>query len=146
MSLKSPCADTPVRRSPARGRQTRRCADTPVEVRGRETRRYADPPLTPPQPNPIYADTPIHKGNADTPLSRSGVYRCIGAGLRCYRGPQRASAREPCRCTPIHNGTMPKRRCAARAVRGVTVYRCIGARLFWGRCLRALCTILGGIP
>ena len=38
--------------------------------------------------------------------------------------------------TPIHKGNTPTRRYAALAVRGVTVHRCIGAQLFWGRCLR----------
>ena len=101
--------------------------DLPVEVLGRETRRYADPPLTPPQPNPTQPTPPTTPFKIRTPTTPE--LRGWSFGLMGHHADVRRSIREIRRYVPL-------------AVRGVTVYRwCLGAQLFWGRCLLALCIL-----
>ena len=126
-------ADTPIRPSPHLSPTPPSPPhDLPVEVLAKETltRRYADPPLTPPQPNPTQPTppspptTPFKIRTPTTPELRGWSF-----GLMGHHADVRRSIREIRRYAPL-------------AVRGVTVYRwCLGAQLFWGRCLLALCVL-----
>ena len=122
--LKSPCVDTPIRRSRAHGREIRRYTG-----RGRAEGKHAD--------------TPTRRTRTDGCKDR-----CIDVSGHsdAVRGPQWACGREVRRCTPFRKGSTPICRSTSE-IRGyatfaltgqLPVHRCIGAELFWGRCLRAL--------